>query len=113
MSEIQFTNLERVLEEYGLTVADRYRAHLAAPRPHGKVSAPTNATGELSRRVHPEVIREGDRFELWMDFGVEYWFWLEYGSRQQGPWKTAGKWPPSQPILDWIKAKPVIPYKGN
>ena len=113
MSDIVFTNLEKVLAEYGFKVVDRYRGLLASSKTSGKVRTTTNATGTLSRLVHPDLQLEGDRYELWIDFGVEYWYWLEYGTRQQGPFKRPGKWPPRQPILDWIKAKPVIPYKGR
>lgn len=108
MSEIQFTNLEQVLNDYGLRVTENYRRHLATPIPkgrHGKIIAPTDATGTLSRKVHPELVRKGDTYELWIDFGVEYWQWLEGG--------TAPHWPPPAPIQAWVKKKPVIPYRGD
>ena len=113
MSEIRFTNLERVLGEYGLRVVDRYRNHLAAPKRSGKVITSTNATGNLSRLTHPVLEdREGD-YILSIDFGVEYWYWLEYGTRQQGPLRRQGKFPQLTPIRQWIEDKPVIPYKTN
>ena len=32
----------------------------------------------------------------------DYWYYVENG-------RKAGKWPPIQNILDWIKIKPVLP----
>ena len=115
MSEIRFTNLERVLNDYGLRVVDKYRKHLAAPKMSGKVRTVTNASGTLSRLVHPVLEQNGDQFELYVDFGVEYWQWLEHGTRlaaghNQGlPPGRAMK----EAIRKWIDVKPVIPYKGS
>lgn len=113
MSEIRFTNLERVLNDYGERVVGRYRAKLAEPKVRGKVVTTTNATGTLSRLTHPRLENRGGRFILSVDFGVEYWHWLEYGTRLQGPSRRQGKFPPVSAIRKWVDEKPVIPYKGK
>lgn len=112
---MEFPILEKVLSDYGLRVVEKYRHNLTVPIARGKnrISAPTTSSGTLYRSVKSELVREGDRFELWIDFGVEYWHWLEYGTRQQGPYRKAGKWPPFKPIADWVRTKPVVPFKGK
>jgi len=113
MSEIKFTRLEKVLNDYGLTVVANYRRELAAPKVVGRkrVRTITNSTGKLSKLVHPVLEKKGDNYILSIDFGVGYWEYLEYGT---GPARgRAQYWPRPASIMQWIKDKPVIPYKGS
>lgn len=107
MTEIQYTNLERVLSEYGDYVAKDYKDHLAA--------AGKTATGKLYNTVRPFLEEKGGVYDLYLAM-QDYWKYIEYGTRLQGPYRQKGM-PPGAPmrtaILDWIKAKPVIPYAGK
>lgn len=111
--EIPFTHLEAVLREYGLEVVANYRRELLAPKVVGKthVRTVTQNTGRLARSLKPVVERRGSSFVLSIDFGVEYWEYLEYGT---GPSRGRKQyWPNMGSILNWVKTKPVPPFKGK
>lgn len=86
---MEFKHLMEVLERYGEYLKTRYQTY--APE----------ATGNLVQEVKAEVQKDGQVYEvgLWLPF---YWKYVENG-------RGAGKFPPPNKILEWIKVKPVIP----
>lgn len=90
---MEFKHLEEVLQRYGKTVATEY-ARLAP-----------EATGNLAGSVMFSVDHRGIQYKVILDL-LSYWKYVEYGRR-------AGKMPPIQAIMDWIKVKPVIPKEIN
>ncbi len=90
---IEFTNLAAVLQEYGTTICEKYRAELAA---RGK-----NASGILADTVRYLVKRDKATYAVDLSL-ADYWQYVEYGRRP-------GKFPPPDKILEWVRVKPVIP----
>lgn len=90
---MEFKHLEEVLQRYGKTVATEY-ARLAP-----------EATGNLAGSVMFSVDHRGIQYKVILDL-LSYWKYVEYGRR-------AGKMPPIQAIMDWIKVKPVIPRERD
>lgn len=94
---IDTKNLEEVLADFAKDFKENYRDHL--------VSSGREATGALVRSVDANIIEEmvriGDE-----DFVVsinleEYWKYVEED--------TPAHWPPTEAIIKWIEAKPIIP----
>lgn len=84
--------LEQVLRELGEDVRRGYKDELLQ---HDR-----KATGTLLDSVTAVVDVQGDVYEVKLQL-ADYWKYVEEG--------TAPHWPPRKAILDWIKAKPVIP----
>lgn len=102
--DIQYTHLTAALEAYGKDVAALYRQKLDA--------AGKNASRQLKDTLASYVERRGDVFSVYLQL-QDYWQYLERGTRMQGPYRQRGKFPPLAPIENWIRVKPVIPYKGK
>lgn len=93
MNELLDTvELEQVLRELGEDVRQGYMDELLQ---HDR-----KATGTLLDSVTAIVDVQGDVYEVKLQL-ADYWKYVEEG--------TAPHWPPRKAILDWIKAKPVIP----
>lgn len=93
MNELLDTaELEAVLQELGEDVRQGYMDQLLQ---HDR-----KATGTLLDSVTAIVDVQGDVYEVKLQL-ADYWKYVEEG--------TAPHWPPRKAILDWIKAKPVIP----
>ena len=88
-----FNNLQQVLDDFTKDVAETYRGLLLRD---GK-----NATGELISSIKPmtpELVNGA--FECSLSL-APYWKYVENG-------RKAGKFPPIDNILDWVKAKPQL-----
>lgn len=93
MNELLDTaELEAVLQELGEDVRQGYMDELLQ---HDR-----KATGTLLDSVTAIVDVQGEVYEVKLQL-ADYWKYVEEG--------TAPHWPPRKAILDWIKAKPVIP----
>lgn len=93
MNELLDTaELEQVLRELGEDVRQGYMDELLQ---HDR-----KATGTLLDSVTAIVDVQGEVYEVKLQL-ADYWKYVEEG--------TAPHWPPRKAILDWIKAKPVIP----
>lgn len=93
MNELLDTaELEAVLRELGEDVRRGYMDELLQ---HDR-----KATGTLLDSVTAIVDVQGEVYEVKLQL-ADYWKYVEEG--------TAPHWPPRKAILDWIKAKPVIP----
>lgn len=93
MELLSFYNLQEVLEEYGKAVRNEYQDRL--------IKDDKLASGTLINSVEFLVLR--DNQSIWVELHLEdYWKYVEYG-------RKAGKWPPINKIMDWIRIKPVLP----
>lgn len=90
---IKWTNLQRVLGEYGQALRNQYQDNLIRD---GKI-----ASGKLLNSVEYEV--RFDERAIWLQLRLEdYYKWVENG-------RQPGKFPPPDKILEWIRIKPIIP----
>lgn len=89
-----FANLFRLLEKYAGDVKERYKGKL--------IQDDKKATGNLINSIATNVTFGDLVFTVSMDL-EDYWYYVEHG-------RKAGKWPPRDKILEWIRVKPVIPY---
>lgn len=90
----EFPNLTRVLNEYAQGLVENYKAALGAES--------INASGELANSVKYIIDdKVKGRFEVKLEL-LEYWKYVEYG-------RKAGKMPPISAIKQWIEVKPIIP----
>ena len=91
--EHDFTNLFNTLNEYCEKFKDLYVENL---KNDDRV-----ASGQLINNVKTEVKAGNDTFEVVLQV-ADYYQWLENG-------RKAGKFPPVDAILDWIKVKNILP----
>lgn len=88
-----FNNLQQVLDDFTKDVAETYKSLLLRD---GK-----NATGELISSIRPMTPELVDgTFECSLSL-APHWKYVENG-------RKAGKFPPIDNILDWVKAKPEL-----
>ena len=88
-----FNNLQQVLDDFTKDVAETYKSLLLRD---GK-----NATGELISSIKPMTPELVDgTFECSLSL-APHWKYVENG-------RKAGKFPPIDNILDWVKAKPQL-----
>ena len=87
---LTFNNLQQVLDDFTKDVAETYKSLLLRD---GK-----NATGELISSIRPMTPELVDgTFECSLSL-APHWKYVENG-------RKAGKFPPIDNILDWVKAK--------
>lgn len=93
---MEMKNLMEILEEYASKVYTDYR--------HSLIEDDRFATKNLINSIKT-IVKHNDRtYEV--DLHLEdYWKYVE--------WDTKPHWPPKQPILNWIKAKPILPEERN
>lgn len=90
---IEWTETYRVLEEYAIRLRNLYQDKL--------IKGDKIATGDLMNNV--EYIIEKDSRSVSVSLQLEdYWKYVEDG-------RPAGKYPPIDKILDWIRVKPIVP----
>ena len=90
---LTFNNLQQVLDDFTKDVAETYKSLLLRD---GK-----NATGELISSIRPMTPELVDgAFECSLSL-APHWKYVENG-------RKAGKFPPIDNILDWVKAKPQL-----
>lgn len=64
-----------------------------------------NASYKLLNSVETVVRRNDDEFTVTINL-EPYWYYVENG-------RKAGRFPPIDKILEWIRVKPVIPYSDS
>ena len=90
---LTFNNLQQVLDDFTKDVAETYRGLLLRD---GK-----NATGELISSIRPMTPELVDgTFQCSLSL-APHWKYVENG-------RKAGKFPPIDNILEWVKAKPQL-----
>lgn len=85
------------IEKISKAVVDLYRSELA--------DNGINASGKLSRTAQSIVEFNGRHLLVYLEL-EDYWKFVENGRR-------AGKMPPINAILNWIKVKPIVPRAIN
>lgn len=85
------------IEKISKAVVDLYRSELA--------DKGINASGKLSRTAQSIVEFNGRHLLVYLEL-EDYWKFVENGRR-------AGKMPPIDAILNWIKVKPIVPRAIN
>lgn len=92
---LEFKHLKETLDRFGDFIKTKYQTYVP------------EATGHLVDNVTFRVNHRGTQYEVILNLPFYYKF-VEDG-------RKAGKRPPIEPILEWIKAKPVIPREidGN
>ena len=88
-------NLTRVLNDLGEEIIKVYQYKLQENE--------VNASHILSSTLDYLVDVNGNVFDVYVDL-QPYWYYVEYG-------REKGKWANVDSIREWIKVKPVIPYK--
>lgn len=98
MSElIKFPKLANVLYEFAVEVRNLYKENLIL---NNRI-----ASGNLLNNIEFNVKTSDSTYSV--IFSMEdYWWYVENG-------RKAGKWPPMDKILDWIKIKPILPRPSN
>ena len=97
---MEFKHLQEVLAEYSKEIEERYKQNLE--------DSGRKATGNLITSVTTKVVVDGNELAIDLDL-ADYWKYVENG-------RSAGRFPPVNKILEWIRIKPVLPYpdaRGN
>lgn len=98
---MEFTHLEKVLQEYGERVKTTYQGKLD--------SEGVNATGSLKNSISVIVEKDETTIEVSLNLN-HYWKWIEGG---RPPTQNNGNGELRRAILDWIRVKPVLPTPFN
>lgn len=91
---IEFKHLQEALAHYAQAIADQYKDNLER--------SGRRASGNLITSVNTKVDVDGTLFEIELQL-EDYWKYVEEG-------RGAGKFPPVDKILEWIRLKPILPY---
>lgn len=93
-NSITWNNTRAVLEEYAMTVRNLYQDKLIM---HDHI-----ATGNLLNSLNYVVNVNDTRIEVSLQL-EDYWKYVEYDTKPH--------FPPVDALVNWIKAKPVLPNK--
>ena len=90
-------NFISTLDEYAEKAKELYKRKLT--------DKGINASYKLLNSVETTVKRGDDTFTVTINL-EDYWYYVENG-------RKAGRFPPIDKILEWIRIKPVIPYTDS
>ena len=90
---IDLPHVQAVMEEMAIAIRNEYQDNL--------IRNDRLASGDLLNNIEYEITRGDFTYTIYVKM-KDYWYYVENG-------RKAGKWPPIQNILDWIKIKPVLP----
>lgn len=90
---IDLPHVQAVMEEMAIAIRNEYQDNL--------IRNDRIASGDLLNNIEYEVIRGDFTYTIYVKM-KDYWYFVENG-------RKAGKWPPIDNILNWIKIKPVLP----
>lgn len=93
---IDWTPLERVLEEYGNAVAELYRQNL--------IKSDHLATEQLLNSVSYHLVTGDKTYAVTIEL-ADYWRYVEYGR------KAGGKQPPPDAIKKWMRVRLILPQE--
>lgn len=91
--DLNISNVIKVLEDYGSEFESLYKNKLNNDN--------RKASGNLINSITTAIKIHDDYVELTFS-AADYWKYVEYG-------RKAGKRPPLEKILSWIKAKKILP----
>lgn len=92
-----FKNTIEILNSFGKLLVEEYKDSL--------IRNEVNASDKLFKSV--KYLFKSDNRYLEIDLELKNYYWYVENGRK------AGKFPPIQKIEDWIKIKPVLPYKDK
>lgn len=90
---IDLPHVQAVMEEMAIAIRNEYQDNL--------IRSDRIASGDLLNNIEYEVTRGDFTYTIYVKM-KDYWYYVENG-------RKAGKWPPIDNILNWIKIKPVLP----
>ena len=90
---IDLPHVQAVMEEMAIAIRNEYQDNL--------IRNDRIASGDLLNNIEYEVTRGDFTYTIYVKMR-DYWYYVENG-------RKAGKWPPIDNILNWIKIKPVLP----
>ena len=90
---IDLPHVQAVMEEMAIAIRNEYQDNL--------IRNDRIASGDLLNNIEYEVTRGDFTYTIYVKMR-DYWYYVENG-------RKAGKWPPIQNILDWIKIKAMLP----
>lgn len=90
---IDLPHVQAVMEEMAIAIRNEYQDNL--------IRNDRIASGNLLNNIEYEITRGDFTYTIYVKM-KDYWYYLENG-------RKAGKWPPIDNILNWIKVKPVLP----
>ena len=93
---MEFKNLRSVLLDYAIALQNKYKDNL--------LLSDRGATGELVKSVKYKLDFKDKEFIIYLDL-EDYYKYVENGTRPH--------FPPVNAILNWVKAKPVLPTPIN
>lgn len=93
---MEFNNLRSVLLDYAIALQNKYKDNL--------LLSDRVATGELVKSVKYKLDFKDKEFIIYLDL-EDYYKYVENGTRPH--------FPPVNAILNWVKAKPVLPTPIN
>lgn len=94
---ITFPNLQRVLEEFAQELKAQYQYNLNANDRF--------ASRNLMNSVECIVKHGKSSYTVSLKL-ADYWYYVENG-------RKAGKMPPIDNILEWVRIKPILPYPDD
>lgn len=89
---MKYDNLEKYLDDYAEEVANDYEQYLAAQK------------YDIAKTITTNIKRFGNVYTVNLNM-AEYWKYIEYG-------RKAGKRPPINAILTWVRKKGITPRGG-
>ena len=90
---IDLPHVQAVMEEMAIAIRNEYQDNL--------IRNDRIASGDLLNDIEYEITRGDFTYTIYVKM-KDYWYYVENG-------RKAGKWPPIDNILNWIKIKPVLP----
>lgn len=90
---IDLPHVQAVMEEMAIAIRNEYQDNL--------IRNDRIASGDLLNNIEYEITRGDFTYTIYVKM-KDYWYYVENG-------RKAGKWPPIDNILNWIKIKPVLP----
>lgn len=93
---MEFNNLRSVLLDYAIALQNKYKDNL--------LLSDRVATGELVKSVQYKLDFKDKEFTIYLEL-EDYYKYVENGTKPH--------FPPVNAILNWIKAKPVLPTPIN
>lgn len=90
---IDLPHVQAVMEEMAIAIRNEYQDNL--------IRNDRIASGDLLNNIEYEITRGDFTYTIYVKM-KDYWYYVENG-------RKAGKWPPIDNILNWIRVKPVLP----
>ena len=90
---IDLPHVQAVMEEMAIAIRNEYQDNL--------IRNDRIASGDLLNNIEYELTRGDFTYTIYVKM-KDYWYYVENG-------RKAGKWPPIDNILNWLRVKPVLP----